>query len=406
MVDFPSRPLNIICLASYFKGGDFLRECKASGARVTLVTRETLRDEDWPRESIADFITLPTQITIEALIESLSLYARERAIDRIVALEEYDVLTAAAAREHFNVKGMGATLARNFRDKLTMRAKAHEMAVRVPAFIHPVNHEMIAEFIHDVPAPWMLKPRADVSAVGMRKLYEAAEVWQALEELDAGEEPRDRATHFLLERFIGGTVYHVDSLVKDGDVVFAAVNRYGRAPFEVAHQGGVFLSSSIKRGSDDEKQLMEINRRLLAGLGLSYGAAHAEFIRGERDGQLYFLEVAARVGGAYIAETIEAATGINLWREWARLESNDPYRDPARLRQNYSGIALSLARQEMPDTSAYNDAEIVYRVCKSHHVGLIVSSPSLERVEELINDYAQRFARDYCAVLPPLERPQ
>jgi hypothetical protein len=74
------------------------------------------------------------------------------------------------------------------------------------------------------------------------------------------------------------------------------------------------------------------------------------------------------------------------------------------LRREYAGIILSLAKQERPDTTAYNDPEIVYRVKKRHHAGLIVRSKKLERVKELLDHYAVRFAEDFAAVLPPLER--
>ena len=57
-----------------------------------------------------------------------------------------------------------------------------------------------------------------------------------------------------------------------------------------------------------------------------------------------------------------------------------------------------------PDTSAYDDPEIVYRVKKRHHAGLIVRSKKLERVEELLTQYAARFADEFVAVVPPLEK--
>src|SRR6185503_2790844 len=103
--------------------------------------------------------------------------------------------------------------------------------------------------------------------------------------------------------------------------------------------------------------------RLIKAMGMKTGATHAEFIKSEVDGEFYFLEIAARVGGAYIADVLEAASGINLWREWARLEV-DGVNSGKRLRprKEYAGIILSLARKERPDTSAYDDPEIVYRV--------------------------------------------
>ena len=58
----------------------------------------------------------------------------------------------------------------------------------------------------------------------------------------------------------------------------------------------------------------------MSAFGLVRGVAHTEFIKSHNDGQFYFLETAARVGGANIAEMVEAATGINLWSEWAKIE--------------------------------------------------------------------------------------
>jgi len=104
---------------------------------------------------------------------------------------------------------------------------------------------------------------------------------------------------------------------------------------------------------------------------------------------------------------VEAASGINLWREWARLEvgaGKTSYQLPA-IRRDYAGIILSLARQENPDTTAYNDPEIIYRVAKYHHAGLIVKSPNPERVEQLLAAYAPRFAQDFLATQPVPEKP-
>jgi len=196
-------------------------------------------------------------------------------------------------------------------------------------------------------------------------------------------------------------------ILVDGKVVFAGVNKYGRPPLQVAHGGGAYISQTIEYGSNDQRKLLDINRRLIRALGMHTGATHAEFIRSEVDNEFYFLEIAARVGGAYIADVLEAATGINLWREWARLEVDgvNP-RKRLRPRKEHAGIILSLARQEYPDTSAYDDREIVYRVKKKHHAGLIVRAEKRERVTELLNDYARRFADDFVAVLPPMERPE
>src|SRR5918994_4974035 len=101
-----NRPLNIVCLATYFKGTDFIHECKEYGCNVVLITKEKMLGEDWPRESLDDLIGLPNDASPELFIHLVSLLARQTKIDRIVALEEFDVITAARIREHFGLSGM------------------------------------------------------------------------------------------------------------------------------------------------------------------------------------------------------------------------------------------------------------------------------------------------------------
>jgi biotin carboxylase len=408
MAETEARSLNVVCLASYFKGGEFIRECKRQGCRVILVTREKLLHEDWPRESLDDLIGVPNDASPDIFIHTVSQLARPRKVDRVIALEEYDVITAALVREHLRVPGMGSTTARLFRDKLAMRVEARDAGVRVPDFVHVLNYDELGAYMERVPPPWVLKPRSDVSAVGIKKMYDSEQVWRAIDALDARERLNERSSFYLLERYVAGEVYHVDSLVEGSRVIFAGANRYGRPPMDVAHGGGVFISHTIKHGSREQRELFKINRKLVASLGLLRGTAHAEFIRSEADGQFYFLEIAARVGGAFIPDVLEAASGINLWRAWAAIElaRGEHAIKIVPARKEYAGIALSLARQEYPDTSTYTDPEIVYRVKKRHHVGLVVRSPVLDRVTELLDQYALRFIDEFSAIVPPLERPE
>lgn len=406
MSESNTRSPTFVCLASYFKGVEFLRECKRQGARVILVTKEKILHEDWPRESLDDIIALPNDAGPELFIYLVSQLGRPQPIDRIIALEEFDVITAGLIREHLCMDGMTSVQARVFRDKLLMRAHASRAGIPVPEFVHVLNYDALRDYMARVPAPWVLKPRADVSAFGIKKLEDSEQVWRAIDELDARENLRDRSPYYLLERFVAGDVFHVDSLVKDGKVIFAGTSAYGRPPLDVTHLGGVFISRTVKRGSEDERKLLKLNRKLIVALGLMHGAAHAEFIKSAETGDFYFLEIASRVGGAYIAESLEAASGINIWREWAGIEvarDGGSYKLPA-MRKEYGGIVLSLARQEYPDTSSYIDEEIVYRVKKRHHVGLVVRSPKLERVDELLNSYARRFSEEFTAVAPPPDR--
>lgn len=400
------RPLNIICLATYFKGADFIRECKAHGCRVVLITKEKMLREDWPRESLEDLIAVPNDAGPALFIDLLAFLARKTKIDRIIALEEFDVVTAALMREHLCLPGLSSSGAKVFRDKLSMAVHSQCAGINVPEFVPLVNAEDVEAYMKRVAGPWVIKPRSDVSAIGIRKVSEPEEVWRAIDEMNERENLRERASYYVLARFVAGEVFHVDSVVNDGKVMFAGTNQYGRPPMQVAHQGGAYVSRTLTRGTADERELLNINKKLIRALGLERGTTHAEFIKSDEDGKFYFLEIAARVGGAYIAEVLEAASGVNLWREWARLEIGKGSSKIRPARKDYAGIILSLAKQETPDTSGYVEDEITHRIKKRHHAGLIVRSSSLDRVNELLDSYGRRFAEDFVAVAPPPERPE
>jgi biotin carboxylase len=396
-----ARPLTFLCITTYEKGQEFMRQCKRQGCRVLLLTAEKLRDADWPRESLDDTFYLPSEIPVADIVNAVTHLARTRKLDRIVALDEYDMETAATLREHLRIPGMGLTTMRYFRDKLAMRMRALDRNVRVPDFVPVVNHDDIRYYMDHVPGPWVLKPRQEASAIGIKKIHAAEELWPVLDQLG------DKQSSFLLEKFVPGEVYHVDSAVSENEVVFANVSKYGKPPMNVAQGGGIFTTFTVQRGSEADTGLRAINRDLIAALGLLRGVAHAEFIQAHADGHFYFLECAARVGGAYINEMVEAATGVNLWREWARIEiagGDGGYKLPP-VREEYAGVILSLARQEDPDTSAYNDAEVHLRIKKHHHAGLVLRSTDPHRIPALLENYAQRFAEEFLAIEPPRDKP-
>ena len=378
-----------------------MRECKRQDCRVILLTAEKLRDADWPRESLDETFYLPENIALADIVQAVTHLAHSQKIDRIVALDEYDMETAATLREHLRIPGMGLTTMRYFRDKLAMRMRALDRDVRVPDFVPIVNHPDIRYYLEHVPGPWVLKPRQEASAIGIKKIHTPEELWPVLEQLG------DKQSSFLLEKFLPGDVYHVDSVVSENEVVFANVSKYGKPPMNVAQGGGIFTTFTLPRGSGDDSALRSINHDLIAALGLLRGVAHAEFIKAHANGHFYFLECAARVGGAYINEMVEAATGINLWREWARIEvagEDGSYKLPP-VREEYAGVILSLARQEDPDTSGYNDPEVYLRIKRHHHAGLVLRSKDAQRIPRLLDDYARRFAEEFLAVEPPRDKP-
>lgn len=392
----------ILCISTYEKGQAFLREAARLGASVTLLTVDSLVHADWPRESLAELLMMPQGLTPVQVLNTVCYLARGRRFDRIVALDEFDLETAALLREHMRLPGMGETATRFFRDKLAMRVKAKQAGIAVPEFTGVFNYDAVRAFMSSVPGPWLLKPRTNASAIGIKPINHPDEVWPVLDQLG------DLQSHYVLERFVTGEVYHVEGVTWNGDVLFGAPHKYGHPPMQTMHKGGVFTTRSLHPDSSDARGLAVIHEQVIKALGMVSGVTHTEFIKSREDGRFYFLETAARVGGAYIAELVEFSKGLNPWVEWARLEVATllkmEYCLP-KLREEYAGSVISLAKQEEPDLSGYTDPEIVMRLKKHHHAGVIVQSKSVERVEALLEEYGPRFLEDFCASQPVPDKP-
>lgn len=390
-----------LCLASQFKGSPFLVEAARQGVRVFLLTRSGCEGEPWPGECLADLYHLP-DLAVTNLPELVGYLERHERIDAIVPLHEGDVETAAHLREHFRLPGLGDSAVRFFRDKLAMRMRARDARVPVPAFVAAFNDEDVADFLRVNPGPWMLKPRSWAGGVGIRRCETPAELWTALDGLDA-----DRS-HYLIEQFIEGDVFHVDSVTSERRVCFAQPHRYDAPPWVVSSHGGVFGTRTVDTRDPVRTPLLALNAQILHHLGMVQGIGHAEFIRCQRSGRLLFLEVAARVGGANIDVLVEQTTGVNLWREWVRLElaalSEVRYLAPDR-RAHHGALLQCLARQEWPDLSGFEAPEVVWRLKRRHHAGLIVASPSFELVDVLAETYRRQLEQNYLAVLPPRKAP-
>ncbi len=388
-----------LCIASYEKGADFLIQCKEQGNRVLLITSEKLQEAEWPREHIDEIFYVPDSNgwNMDEVIKSISYLARTESIDKIVALDDFDVEKAAKLREHLRVPGMGDTTARYFRDKLAMRKKAEDDNISIPGFVHVLNHNKINNFLDSHNPPYILKPRSQAGAIGLKKMNSKDEVWQAINQLG------DEQSYYLLEEFIEGKIFHVDSIIYNDKIKFAQSHEYALPPFEVANEGRVFCTRTVRHGTDEEKELLSINKKVIKSLGLKKGVSHTEFIQSARSGKFYFLETSARVGGANISNLIEESTGINMWKEWAKIENlneTDSYSVPE-VNNNYGAILISLAKQEWPNTEAYNDKEVAWRLKKQFHAGLILVSDDYNRMINLSDSYIKRFYKDFFISQPP-----
>lgn len=384
----------ILALASEFKGAEFIRECKQQGCEIFVIANERFKDHPWPWECIDRFHTMQDLRIQPDLTHTVAWMMRHHAIDRIVALDDYDVEHAGDLREHTRIPGMGHSQARLFRDKLAMRSAAQIHDIPQPRFTSILNHHSVYEFMTQVPGPWIMKPRTLAGSEGIEKIHEQERLWHKLEELG------DAQSNFLLEEFVPGDVFHVDALSWKGEVIFSLVSQYGAPPLAALQGQGLFSTRVLPRDSQEAITLNELNRKLLSAFGGAsafenrYGPTHSEFIRGE-DGQFRFLETSARVAGGNIERTIECASGLKIWQEAARMELADfraeHYSLPA-LREDYAGLIACPLRENQSNVHDFGESEIKYRYLSDGYASLVVQSEHFDRVEQLLGEFANRLS--------------
>ena len=388
-----------ICVSNFFKGADFLIQLKKLGNKVYLITSEKLRDKPWPTEYIDEIFYMEGQDTewnLEHLLLGVGNLMKSNTIDAIVALDDFDVEKATYLRENLRIAGMGQTTGRYFRDKLAMRMRAKSCGISNPNFCSLFNDHDINTFADTISPPWVLKPRSEASATGIIKVHDKESLWIHINEMG------NNRFKYLVEQFRPGDVYHCDSLVLNGKILFSITSKYLATPMEISQGGGIFRTANIPYDSEDDKAIKAVNEQVIKGFGLKHGAAHSEYIKCRDDGKIYFLETSSRVGGAHIAEMVAEASNINLWKEWAAIEDSlvkeTKYTLP-KVKKEYAGLVLTLSKFQHPDLSSFSDPEVCFRVPLDYHAGLIVKSDSSERVLELLDDYANRLTADFATVV-------
>jgi hypothetical protein len=393
----------IVCISNYFKGADFMIGLKELGNTVFLITSDKLRDKPWPSDHIDEIFFMSGQDidwNLEHLLLGVGNLMKDNQVDAIVALDDFDVEKATFLRENLRIQGMGQTTGRYFRDKLAMRMRAKSCGISNPNFCSLFNDHDLTTFADTVTAPWVLKPRSEASASGIIKVHNKEDLWMHINEMG------NNRFKYLVEQFRPGDVYHCDSLIVDGKIVFSITSKYLATPMEISQGGGIFRSANIEYDSEDDKAIKAVNAEVIKGFGLKHGAAHSEYIKCKEDGKIYFLETSSRVGGAHLAEMVAAASDINLWSEWAKIEDalvkGTKYKLP-KVRKGYAGIVLTLSKYEHPDLSGFSDKEVCFRVPLEYHAGLIVKADKRERILELLDDYADRLVRDFATVAAQAE---
>ncbi len=309
-------PVDVAFLEPCFPANqrEFVRALHAVGARVTGIgerPKESLDDE--LRQWLAHYeqvgnVTDADQV--ERAVKKLEPLVR---FDRLEAVVEAHVLSAATVRERCGIAGTSVRTTFLCRDKPSMKDALRDAGIPCAQSIGSGDRAEIKDFAARVGYPLIVKPRDAAGASGTHKVTDDRELDAALTSCGV-----DRGASVAIEEFIEGHEGFYDTISIDGRVAHEFVSHYYPNVLEAMRTRWIspqFIATNRVDQADGYKELKALGRRVIEALGIGTSATHMEWFFGPKG--LKFSEIGCRPPGVRAWDLYAVGNDIDIYREWA-----------------------------------------------------------------------------------------
>lgn len=262
--------------------------------------------------------TFPTMVEIEdystgaGTQEALELLCQANDVTQIVHVTEEDVLRAAQARDLFGIPGQSLAEALPFRDKLVMKQRVAAAGLRTPGFCAPRDLDEAHAFAAEFGWPVVVKPRLGYASSGVQLIRSEKQLTDEIAQREFSD--------ILMEEYIPGLVYHVDGEAEFGELRYSCPSQYINDCLSF-HDSAPLGSVQLEPSNPVAARLNAYTREVLAAMPPGDRSPfHLEVMLHEADGQLYFCEIASRLGGAHVPQALTYRTGVNPAESWIRYQ--------------------------------------------------------------------------------------
>ncbi|MDH5929575.1 ATP-grasp domain-containing protein [Vibrio lentus] len=223
---------------------------------------------------------------------------RLRKVDLVISLSEWDVVNSGSIRDCLNVYGISRRESLYFRDKVLMKGKASSLGLNPPTYKVCSTHEDILTFFESNHEPVVIKPKDGASSTGVKIVKSKDEIFDYPIEC--------KSDNLQVERYIEGDIYHIDGLLFDGEMIYCKSFRYVNTCLDFIN-GSAFGSIGIPNNTKFSNELNNYAKSCCRGFEYYNGPFHLEVI--VKGGEIYFLEIACRIGGGPVPELLTYWTG-------------------------------------------------------------------------------------------------
>ena len=280
------------------------------------------------RRKLAGHYRIEVGTDAQEIADAVRVMSRALAgVDALLGMLEQLQVPLGEVRDALGIRGMGAEVARNFRDKSRMKDVFRANGVPCAAHALADSPDAARRVAAELGFPIVVKPPAGAGASGTFRIDDRPRLDEWL-----GVDPPSPQRPVLLEQMISGDEHSFDSVMVDSGLRWWSITRYLPTPLEVLEnpwiQWAVLLPRSTAGAQYDA--VRQYGERALRALGLTTGLTHMEWFR-LRDGGIAISEVAARPPGAQFTSLLSYAHDTDMYAAWARLEVFGDFAPPERL---------------------------------------------------------------------------
>ncbi len=239
----------------------------------------------------------------EACIE----YAKEMKIDGVLtAATDYGVLTTSYIAQEMNLNGNKYEVCEIIKNKYrTRKLLADNNVDSMTEFYEVANINQVDDILDKISLPVIVKPCDGSGSRGIKKILDKSELKDACKEaLECSLSKK-----VLIEQFIEGNEYGVESFVVDGEVNILSIMHKTMTKDPVyAELGHCSVSGLPLNVEEDIKKKVT---KTIKALGITTGSVNMDLLIDNKY-NIYIVDIGARMGGNLIgSHIIPLSTGID-----------------------------------------------------------------------------------------------
>lgn len=296
----------LICLGGGIEGLPILQRAKALGHRLVVVDG----NPNAPGFAIADLCAVASCYDVTATVRELDIIAAPYDGVLCCAIDAPDV--AAAVKAAYGLPGLPPPQAALSADKLAQKRCLRAAGLPVPDFREFLfNAGPYYDAEQFVNRPTIVKPVDSRGARGVSLVGVGEDIYPPYERARAAT-PSGRT---MIEEYIPGVQLSTESIVQNGKVLFTMIGERNYSRFAAGQFGPHPVEDGFDAPVYHDALASRIDSLLILAcraLGWDNLTVKGDWIVGE-DGQLYILELAARLSGGFFASHgAPLAYGVDL----------------------------------------------------------------------------------------------